>query len=355
MGAPGSAGAAMKPFVGQDAVVEFFRRTGESNLAHAYLFWGPRGVGKRTFATWLAARLHCENPGDFPLGMCGRCGPCLRSLAGSSGDTVVVDEEFIREADRLAGKAVERKTDVIGIEASRRIITLMQMHSYEGGRLVCIVPNFDYATGDPAYNALLKELEEPSPGKLFLLTAERPDRIPATIRSRTIAVPFVPLTDELIARTLREHYGVEAKRADAVARRAQGSLGDALAALEGEGGSLFEAVREWVAGCLREPRRIPRTPALPGDDPRRETAEALRFARLVVRDALAVALGGSAHVLDPESLRIYEGVVAAMGSDVPQRLIHASRAVAEAARLADETNIPPAQILGWLQVNLRSV
>ncbi|HEV2038171.1 MAG TPA: hypothetical protein VGQ96_06135, partial [Candidatus Eremiobacteraceae bacterium] len=147
------------PFVGQRHVIDYFRRVGPQHLAHAYLLHGQRGVGKRTFATLLAMTLHCERPTGFPIGYCGTCGACRRAIAGSSGDTIVISDEFIREADRLAGKSIERKTDVMGIETSRRIITLMQMHSYEGGQLICIVPDFDFVTNDAVYNALLKELE----------------------------------------------------------------------------------------------------------------------------------------------------------------------------------------------------
>ncbi len=204
----------LHPFVGQQHVLEYFRRLGPTDLSHAYLLHGQRGVGKRTFATMLAMTLHCERPSSFPTGYCGTCGACRRAIAGSSGDTIVISEEFIREADRLAGKSIERKTDVMGIETSRRIIQLMQMHSYEGGRLVCIVPDFDFVTNDAVYNALLKELEEPNPGRLFLLTAERPDRVLPTIRSRTTSLRFGPLSEAEIATQLQSYYGVPKARAE---------------------------------------------------------------------------------------------------------------------------------------------
>jgi hypothetical protein len=345
----------LAPFVGQAPVIEYFRRVGADDLSQAYLFWGQRGVGKQTFAKMLAMTLHCERPKSFPLGYCGECGACQRALAGSSGDTIVISEEFIREADRLAGKSIERKTEVMGIETSRRIIALMQMRSYEGGRMICIIPNFDFVTNDLVYNALLKELEEPNPGKLFLLTAERPDRVLPTIRSRTTSLRFDALAEADIAKALSAHDGVPPERAKLLARRAQGSLGDALAALDEEGLSLYETSRDWALACIGAPKRIPKTPVLSRDTARTDIVEVLRGARLAVRDALTVALGENARVLDAEAERATRVAVDALGTDAARRLVNGLTVINEASRIADETNIPPANVLGWLQVQLRSI
>jgi DNA polymerase III, delta subunit len=345
----------LPPFVAQKPVVEYFTRTGSDRLAQAYLFWGQRGVGKRTFARILALTLHCEQPRSFPLGYCGVCGACIRGLAGSSGDTIVISEEFIREADRLAGKGVERKTDVMGIETSRRIISLMQMRSYEGGRMICIIPNFDFVTNDTVYNALLKELEEPNPGKLFLLTAERPERVLPTIRSRTTSLRFDALSEKEITGALVAQYSLGAAQAQALAKRAQGSLGDALAELEEEGRSLYDAARDWALTCVETQARIGQTPQLSKDNARVDIVEVLRAARLAIRDALVFALGNKTQILDADATQRYAAVVHNLGSNAPKRLMSALEAVNEAARIADETNIPPANVLGWLQVQLRSI
>ncbi len=345
----------LPPFVGQRHVIEYFQRLGRDHLAHAYLFTGPRGVGKRTFATMLAMTLHCERPSGFPVGYDGTCGACRRAFAGSSGDTIVISEEFIRESDRLAGKGSEaRKTDVMGIETSRRIIQLMHMHSYEGGRLVCIVPDFDFVTKDEVYNALLKELEEPNPGKLFLLTAERPDRVLPTIRSRLSTVRFGTLTEAEIAQQLERHYGQTQDHARVLARRAQGSLGDAIAQLDEDVQSLRQETRDWALQCLQKPKQVAVTPALSRDEAREQIIEVLRDSRLAVRDVLMIALDSEDKVLDRESIAAYRNTVKALGERAAQKAISALSAVNEAARIADETNIPPSTVLGWLQVQLRS-
>jgi len=342
--------------VGQRAVVEYFKRLGPDNLAHAYLFHGPRGAGKKTFSHTLAPTLHCERPKSFPLGFCGECGACRRGIAGTSGDTIIVDDEFVRSAEALAGKP-ERKTADIGIEASRRMIALMRLKSYEGGRLIAIVPDFERVTGLEAYNALLKELEEPDPGKLFLITSEHPHAIIETIRSRTVMMRFDPLSEDEIAATLVSTYGQTKERAKEIARRAQGSLGDAIDELDVDAASLRQAAREWLLACLRSPERLPPMPAFDGDD--RETArgqldEVLRQARLTARDLLVTALGGKRVVFDASASSEYQKTIDALGSSTVQRAAGAIDVIDEAARIAG-TNVAPGTTLGWLQVQLRSL
>jgi len=346
---------APKPFVGQDRVVEYFRRIGPDRLGHAYLFHGPRGVGKKTFAFALARTLHCERRTSFPLGFCGTCGPCVRSLAGSSGDTIVVDPDFIHHADKLAGWP-ERKTDDVSMEAARAVIREMQMHSYEGDRLVCILPDFENVTGDMVYNALLKELEEPGVDKTFIITVERPDSVLPTVRSRATEIRFTPIAEADIARQL-EHYGIKQQRAQALARRVQGSLGDALDELDEDVGALRAAAREWARACLRAPGEMPSLPPLSKEgreSARADLDEILRQATIAVRDVAACSLGGEAPILDPEGLMQARKTAEKLGDKAVQVAVAAFDALSEAARMAT-TNIQPAQVLGWLEVRLRSL
>jgi DNA polymerase III subunit delta' len=344
-----------KPFVGQERVVEYFRRVGPANLAHAYLFHGPRGVGKKTFAHALARTLHCQHPTSFPLGFDGTCGPCVRSLAGSSGDTLVVDADYIRAADATAGLA-ERKTDDMSIEAARSLVREMQMRSYEGGRMVCIIPDFENVTGDAVYNALLKELEEPDPGKLFLLTVEHPEYVLQTIRSRAIDIRFAALAEADIAKHLEQHYQVKKPRAAALARRAQGSLGDALDELDAEIASLRESARIWVLDCLRAPGSMPASPTLSKEDresARADLSEIVRQAHIAVRDLAAYAVGAEKILLDDAHAPAYKRTCAALGDRALTVAMQALEDLSEAHRMSG-SNVQPAQILGWLQIRLRS-
>lgn len=344
----------LMPFVGHAPIVEYFERVGAEGLAHAYLFHGPRGVGKSTFARTLALTLHCERPTSFPTGYCGTCGTCRRGLSGNSGDTIFVDEAFIRLADELAGKE-ERKTDTFGIEASRLIARRMQLRSYEGGRLVCIIPNFENVPygRDEVYNALLKELEEPDPGKVFMLTTEQPERILPTIRSRVTHVRFGGLSESEIADALVRQYDESPERAGALARRAQGSLGDALAQRGDDSGQLREAATRWALACLQRPRSLPPMPALGKDDPRSVLDAVLRHAKSALRDLMVFAIAGESAVFDPDAVADYRAAVASLGPKAPQRAADALALFGEAARIA-ATNVPPSVVLGWLQIQLRT-
>ncbi|MDQ2817382.1 MAG: hypothetical protein M3T49_04115 [Candidatus Eremiobacteraeota bacterium] len=341
-------------FIGQQRIIDYFARVGAAGLGHAYLFYGPRGVGKRTFASVLALTLHCERPRSFPVGYCGLCGACKRGIAGSSGDTIVVDPAFIRLADEEAGS--DRKTDTLGINTSRKILRLMELHSYEGGRLVCIVPDFDRVTPnrDEPYNALLKELEEPRPGKLFLLTAERPELVLATIRSRTMLIRFEPLHEQEIAAALLERGGQTPARAALLARRAQGSLGEALADAHASGTASREASRRWALGCVSRPKALPDGLNLGKDDPKGVLDEIIRQARLALRDCLAYAVAGESAVLDLEGVDDCKTACASLGQAAAAKTVQGLTAIDEASRIAT-TNVPPATLFAWLQMELRSL
>jgi DNA polymerase III delta prime subunit len=338
------------PFVGQARVLDYFARIGPNGLAHAYLLHGPRGVGKTTFARSLALTLHCERPTSFPTGYCGQCATCRRGIAGSSGDTILANEDFIAALDPKG----ERKILGVNIDVAHEIIRLMQLRSYEGGRLVCIVPNFDSITYDYVYNTFLKELEEPDPGKLFLLTSQRAERILPTIRSRSVMVRFDPLPEHEIADALSRQYGEKPVRAAALARRAQGSLGDALELRSDESAALRDAARRWALSCLSHPSVLPPMPTLGKEDARASLDAVLRDARLAIRDLMVFAVAGKDAVFDIESVAEYQRACASIGPDAAQKAMKALALFDEAGRIA-ATNVPPASAFGWLQVQLRSL
>ena len=164
-----------------EAVRGLWRAAARGRLPHALLFEGPDGTGKFLAARWLAQGLLCAGgPGD----PCGACGPCRRLLSGGEQgnhpdcaliDPVQEETESI-SIDRIAertGRGEKRES----AEA------FLRLRPAEGGWRVLVIRDADRML-PPAQNALLKTLEEPSPGTLLVLVTARPAALLDTVRSR---------------------------------------------------------------------------------------------------------------------------------------------------------------------------
>jgi DNA polymerase-3 subunit delta' len=162
-------------------------------LPHALLVHGPRGVGKLALAERAAQLLLCEAT-DAARKPCGACEGCRWYLGGNHPDFRRVEPEA------LAPQAVETESEegaparkgkpslVIKIEQVRELADFLNIGSHRGRRRVALVHPAE-AMNDAAANALLKGLEEPPAGAMFILVAHRPMRLLATIRSRCVAIP----------------------------------------------------------------------------------------------------------------------------------------------------------------------
>lgn len=150
--------------------------TGQSQHAHAYLFSGLPGVGKRRFANAFAAYMLCDTPEHAMA--CGRCRACQLREAGSHPDLLVLEPEE-------EGKAIR-------VDAVRQLVDFMGQTAQQGGRKVIVLHPAE-AMNQNAANALLKSLEEPTRDTFLLLVSDQPSRLLATIRSRcrvqTLATP----------------------------------------------------------------------------------------------------------------------------------------------------------------------
>ncbi len=206
--------------VGQEQVVERFRRTLQrGRLASTYLFVGPGGVGKRTFARRLAQALFCQRVDPVELAPCGECDPCCLCLASNHPDLL----EVAQRADR-SQLVLEQ---FVGAKENRHREGLchdLSLKPMLGARRIAIIDDADTFSSEVA-NALLKTLEEPPPRSLLILIGTSLAKQLPTIRSRAQVMPFAPLADDLIARWLLEWELVatesEARR---IAVAAEGSL-----------------------------------------------------------------------------------------------------------------------------------
>ncbi len=213
---------------GQDRVVQTLRRAlARGRLAHALIFAGPAGVGKRMTARALATALFCKNePG---LG-CGACDDCHLLETGGHPDLFIEDLARAREEKATATR--------LSIDQMRRTRSQLSMRPVKGDKKVGLIDQAELLTTD-AQNALLKTLEEPPGETTLILVATNPDALLTTIRSRCQCLLFAPLDRDLV-RELLVDEGIEPEVAETAAALAEGSL-DHARSLAAEGGLEYTA------------------------------------------------------------------------------------------------------------------
>ncbi|MGA8535223.1 MAG: AAA family ATPase [Candidatus Tumulicola sp.] len=227
--------------VGAEGPRRYFGALSRDSLAHAYLFSGPPGVGKKTFARRLAQSLLCSAPKDGVLGYDASCPSCAMFSAGENArhPDFMEHDGALRIGDAASALGFYESEEM----SARDIVRLLSMQSYVGGMRILLLGDVDFAS-PPAANALLKFVEEPPRGVLLVLTTATPGRLLATIRSRLIEVRFPRLSKGAVRDVLQRRGFAEAD-AELGASLAEGSVTRALGALEGEEESLRAQVARW--------------------------------------------------------------------------------------------------------------
>lgn len=214
--------------IGNDAAHAAFASAVTSGaLHHAWLFAGPEGIGKATFARAAALRLLAEGAGaDLPLGFDVPPDNAQARLvaAGSHPDYRILTRQP-KDSDKT-GLDLARS---IPIAQVRALAPMFATRPSMSERRVILIDAVDDLERPGASNALLKNLEEPPHGTIFLLVSHAPGRLLPTIRSRCRLLRFDPLDDDAVTSVLRGALpSAEAAEVAALVRTANGSPGRAL-------------------------------------------------------------------------------------------------------------------------------
>ncbi len=189
---------------GHDPIVERFRRAVSRNrLASTFLFVGPAGIGKRTFAVKLAQALLCQTNPEAALEPCGLCDSCQQVAAGTHPDLLRVAKPKDKSEipiKLLIGDGERRMREGMCYDIS--------LKPFMGGRRIAIIDDADLLNEEGA-NCLLKTLEEPPPRSVLILIGTSANKQYSTIRSRSQIVRFRPLPQDTVAQLLIEHQLID--------------------------------------------------------------------------------------------------------------------------------------------------
>ena len=224
--------------VGQEFVVATLRGAIERNrIAHAFLFSGPRGVGKTSAARILARALNCA-PGPT-ASPCDKCESCKEIASGSSLDVIEIDGASNTGVDDV--RAIKDEVLFPPASARYKVYIIDEVHMLSTS----------------AFNALLKTVEEPPPHVVFIFATTEIHKVPATIRSRCQQFTFRLFTIDEICRRLAEVAGELDLEADEealiwIAKEADGSLRDAyttfdqITSFAGDNRISIDAIRDTI-------------------------------------------------------------------------------------------------------------
>jgi DNA polymerase-3 subunit gamma/tau len=204
--------------VGQEPITRTLRNAlRQGKLRHAYLLTGPRGTGKTTTARLLAKAVNCRAPEEERP--CNACPICVAITEGRLLDLIEIDAASNRGIDEI--RDIREKVGFRPNEGRFKVYVLDEAHMLT----------------EPAFNALLKTLEEPPPHVIFALVTTDPHKIPATISSRCQRfdfkrVPLQAIVDRLAYIAEQEGVTVEPAALELIARQGTGAMRDAVSLLD---------------------------------------------------------------------------------------------------------------------------
>ena len=203
---------------GQDHIVKTLKnQIMADRIGHAYLFCGTRGTGKTTVAKILAKAVNCEHPVDG--NPCGECETCKAIAAGTSMNVIEIDAASNNGVDNI--REIREEVAYSPTTGKYKVYIIDEVHMLSIG----------------AFNALLKTLEEPPSYVIFILATTEAHKIPITILSRCQRYDFKRISINTISSRLmelmeKENVEVEERAIRYIAKKADGSMRDALSLLD---------------------------------------------------------------------------------------------------------------------------
>ena len=285
----------LREILGHRRLTTLLARAIERNsLPPTLLFAGPHGVGKWAVARAMAQAVNCLEPvkspdGHLPVDACGKCRSCDRIARNVHVDVIALEPD-----DKAA----------IKIDVVREMLERTGYRPFEGKRRVVMIREADALT-EESQSSLLKSLEEPSPGTMFVLTTAVPGALLPTVRSRCMRLRFGRLTSTELATALTRFYDYSDVDARAAAALADGSIGQALALADND----LSAYRELAVGMLTNAARRSdtqsrlsaaatlHTSSSKKERTRQDLAVVLRLMASMLRDLEAINSGADRSVL----------------------------------------------------------
>jgi DNA polymerase III subunit delta' len=337
----------LREIIGHRRLTTLLARAIERNsLPPTLLFAGPHGVGKWAVARAMAQAVNClepvKSPNDYlPIDACGKCRSCDRIARHVHVDVIALEPD-----DKAS----------IKIDVVRSVLSDTSYRPFEGKKRVVLIREAD--TLEPsAQNSLLKSLEEPSPGTMFVLTTAVPGALLPTVRSRCMRLRFGRLTSSELAAALTRFHDYSDDEARAAAALADGSIGQALALADND----LSAYRELAVNMLTNAARRSDTPSRLSaaatlhtgsskkERTRQDLAVVLRLMASMLRDLEAINAGADRSVLaNPAVIGALEPLAPAYQGD---RARDAFGAV-DRALIALERNAGIKVVAEWLAVQV---
>lgn len=276
----------MSSLLGHERNLELLRRyVIENRPAHAFLFSGRQGIGKKKVALEFARMINCDDFNEHNQPML--CNTCRRIMTGSHPDVHVL----------MPVK------NGIRVDAIRSVISFLKYPPIEANFRLVIIDDA-HLMNRSAQNALLKTLEEPPPNRIIILISSQPSSLLQTVRSRLRRIDFGPLNDDDLRTLLAEHKNLSEDEAQTALAMASGSIERALSKSAPQNvqfrhkviSNLFQKCANPYLGLLDL--------AFEAGSDKNRTDDLLDIAGTLLRDAIITKLGGGASLINGDYLEL---------------------------------------------------